>query len=101
MKSRILLIGLCLFGTQVWCQKPNYSLKDSSKVLQILNNIKQGTYHSDSLDILTNEALAIAEAIKYEKGIALSKTLKVSSYMDEGDYANAVSFNLDATSRFE
>jgi two-component sensor histidine kinase len=100
MKLRILLIGLCLFGTQVWCQRPNYSLKDSSKVFQILNNIKQGTYHSDSLDILTNEALAIAEAIKYEKGIALSKTLKAGSYMDEGDYANAVSFNLDATSRF-
>jgi len=99
--SLLLFIGLYLIGNLGWGQKPVYTIEDSSKVLQILSNIKQIKGNSDAIDAFSKEALTIAESINYEKGIALSKSLMVDSYLRSGEYAKAVEYNLDATSRFE
>ncbi|MGK0138507.1 MAG: two-component sensor histidine kinase [Algoriphagus sp.] len=102
MKLPILLfIGLYLIGNPGWGQKTDFTIEDSSKVLQILSDIKLIKGHRNTIDSLSKKALTIAESINYQKGIALSKSLMMDSYLGGGEYAKAVEYNLDATSRFE
>ncbi|WP_341226609.1 histidine kinase dimerization/phosphoacceptor domain -containing protein [uncultured Arcticibacterium sp.] len=103
MKSFIYLYCTCFFflATQLYGQHPPSTKNDSNTVLKILAHSKTIRGNRDSVFVLSKKALTIAEAINFEKGIALSKEKMAGYFHAKSDYANAVSYSLEVIDLYE
>ncbi|AWV99627.1 sensor histidine kinase [Arcticibacterium luteifluviistationis] len=94
-------ILLFFLATSVQGQSLSKSKSDSTEVLRILAQAKAVKADRDSAFTLSKKALAMSEAINFERGVALSKAKMAGYFHAKSDYTNAVSYSLEAIDSYE